>query len=146
MRPLRVLFLAAEPVNQAPIDYQREEDAMLQATARLGGQVILHSAETGSFEELGELVAAVQPHMVHLSGHGHVDRAGVGYFAFEDERGRTDLRDFRDLVAEVSRGSAVRRVFLNGRQTSQAAAAGLCQALVRAGVPLAPPPLTVAGA
>ena len=58
-------------------------------------------------------------------------------FAFEDERGRTDSRAAAEIVARVFRGSSVRCVFFNGCQTSQADAAGLCQSLVGAGVPLA---------
>ena len=133
--PLRILFLAAAPVDQAALDYEREEDAMLRATAHLRDEVVLHFAETGSFDELAELVAETRPHVVHLSGHGKVHE-GSGTFAFEDERGKTDSREAGEIVANVFRGSPVRCVFFNGCQTSQAAVAGLCQALVGAGVPL----------
>jgi hypothetical protein len=135
--PLRILFLAAAPTDQPQLDYEREEDAMLRATARLKDDVVVHFSETGSFEELAELVAQLRPHIVHLSGHGRVNRDGSGTFAFEDERGRTDSKDAEEIVATVFRGSPVRCVFFNGCQTSQAAAAGLCQALVTAGVPMA---------
>ena len=62
---------------------------------------------------------------------------GRGTFAFEDERGRTDSKDASRIDAEVLRNSSVRCVFLNGCRTSQADVAGLCQALVGAGVPMA---------
>ncbi|HEX8203149.1 MAG TPA: hypothetical protein VF590_21920 [Isosphaeraceae bacterium] len=81
--PLRILFLAAAPIDQVALDYEREEDAMLRATAPLRDEVVLHFAETGSFAELAELVAECRPHVVHLSGHGRVDRDGRGTFAFE---------------------------------------------------------------
>ncbi len=134
--PLRILFLAAAPIDQAQLDYEREEDAMLRATARLPG-VAVQFAELGSFDELVELVAEFRPHVVHLSGHGRMARDGQGTFAFEDERGRTDSRTAAEIVARVFRGSPVQCVFFNGCQTSQADAAGLCQALVGAEVPLA---------
>jgi hypothetical protein len=79
--PLRILFLAAAPTDQAQLDYEREEDAMLRATARLQ-DVSAHFAESGSFDALKELVAECRPHVVHLSGHGTVDREGMGAFAF----------------------------------------------------------------
>ncbi len=134
--PLRILFLAAAPVDQAQLDYEHEEDAMLRATARLPG-VAVQFAELGSFDELIDLVAEARPHVVHLSGHGQMSRDGQGTFAFEDERGGTDPRTAAEIVARVFRGSPVQCVFFNGCQTSQADAAGLCQALTGAGVPLA---------
>ena len=136
--PLRILFLASAPIDQAQLDYEREEDAMLRAIARLQ-DVHVHFAESGSFEALKELVAECRPHVVHLSGHGTVDKEGMGSFAFEDERGRTDAREADAIVREVFRGDhhGVRCVFFNGCQTSQAATAGLCQSLATAGVPLA---------
>jgi tetratricopeptide (TPR) repeat protein len=136
--PLRILFLASAPTDQAQLDYEREEDAMLRAVARLQ-DVSVHFAESGSFDALKDLVAECRPHVVHLSGHGTVDGTGMGSFAFEDERGRTDAREAATIVAEVFRGGrhGVRCVFFNGCRTSQAATAGLCQSLVTAGVPLA---------
>jgi hypothetical protein len=135
--PLRILFLAAAPVDQPRLDYEREEDAMLRATAHLREDVIVYFSETGSFQELSDLVAQVRPHVVHLSGHGAVRGDGNGSFAFETERGHADTRDAREIVASVFRGSPVRCVFFNACQTSQAAAAGLYQALVSAGLPFA---------
>jgi tetratricopeptide (TPR) repeat protein len=135
--PLRLLFLAAAPTDQAQLDFEQEEDAMLRATGRLGQEVVvLPFAETGGIDELAALVVEHRPHVVHLSGHGIVDAQGGGRFAFEDERGLTDSQPVEEIVARVFRGSAVRCVMLNACQTSQAAAAGLAQKLVQAGVPL----------
>ena len=136
--PLRILFLASAPTDEAQLDYEREEDAMLRAIARLQ-DVSVHFAESGSFDTLKELVAECRPHVVHLSGHGTVNRDGMGSFAFEDERGQTDSREAAAIVAEVFRGGhhGVRCAFFNGCRTSQAATAGLCQSLAIAGVPLA---------
>jgi tetratricopeptide (TPR) repeat protein len=133
-RPMRILFLAAAPLDQHALDYEKEEEAILRATATLQGAQ-LFTAELGSFEELVALVQRVRPHVVHLSGHGAVDR-GVGRFCFEDDTGQSDARAAEEL-ARVLKDHDVPCVFLNGCQTSQADVAGMCQALTRAGLPLA---------
>ena len=134
--PLRVLFLAAAPIDQDQLDYEREEDLMLRASADVKGEIIAHFAETGGIDELANLVAECRPHVVHLSGHGDVIK-GQGVFCFEDERGRTDLRTAEEIAARVFRGHDVRLAFINGCKTSQAAVSGLCRSLVEAGVPAA---------
>src|SRR5262249_20193910 len=68
-------------------------------------------------------------------GHGKVEEDGIGYFAFEDEHGRTDSRPVEQLANEIFRGSETRCVFLNACQTTRSAVAGLAQHLVQAGVP-----------
>src|SRR5205085_6601093 len=108
---------------------------ILRATATLQG-ARLFTAELGSYEELDLLLRQVKPHIVHLSGHGAVDRHGVGRFCFEDDAGHTEERTAREL-AGLFAVHDVPCVFLNGCQTSQAAVAGLCQALTAAGLPLA---------
>jgi CHAT domain-containing protein len=133
--PLRIVFLASAPLDLPQLDFEREEDAMLRATSRLGEDVVVYILDTGTFEELGDLVARIRPHIVHLSGHGSVDTSGRGAFAFEDERGYTDARDAADLATQIFRGSSVRCVVLNACETSQAATSGLCQALTVSGVP-----------
>ena len=135
--PLRIVFLASAPLDQAQLDFEREEDAMLRATSRLGEDVVVYISDTGTFDELADLVASIRPHIVHLSGHGSVDASGRGAFAFEDERGHMDARDAADLATQIFRGSSVRCVVLNACETSRAATSGLCQALTVAGVPLA---------
>ena len=96
--PLRIVFLASAPLDLAQLDFEREEDAMLRATSRLGEDVVVYISDTGTFEELSDLVARIRPHVVHLSGHGSVDASGRGAFAFEDERGHTEARDAADLA------------------------------------------------
>jgi tetratricopeptide (TPR) repeat protein len=134
-RPLRILFLAAAPTDQDALDYEKEEEAILRATATLQG-ARLFTAELGSYDELDALLRQVRPHIVHLSGHGAVGPDGVGRFCFEDEAGHSDQRTAAEL-ARLFGAHDVPCVFLNGCQTSQAAVAGMCQALVQAGLPLA---------
>ena len=87
--------------------------------------------------DLAALVAECRPHVIHLSGHGDVDAQGRGVFAFEDERGRTDVLTADEIAARVFRGNDVRLAFINGCKSSQAAVSGLCRGLVAAGVPSA---------
>ena len=135
--PLRVLFAACAPTDLAGLDYEKEEEAILRIAHRLGAAVHLEFAETGTFEELRDLVSEYRPHVVHLSGHASV-RDGIGSFAFENERGKLDLRDAREMAEQLFAGRGVRLVFVNACQTAQAAAAGLCQTLTATGhVPLA---------
>lgn len=68
--PLRILFVAAAPTDQPQLDYEAEEDALLGIAGRVGGDVAIVLAETGTFDELGELVSRFRPQIVHLSGHG----------------------------------------------------------------------------
>jgi len=135
--PLRVLVLAAAPSDQCDLFYEREEEVIFKATADLSERVVVHLVEPASFRKLADLVPQCQPHIVHLSGHAAIDPSGTGYFAFEDEHGATDSRAAGEIVSRIFRGSSVRCVLFNGCQTSQAAASGLCQALVSAGLPLA---------
>jgi tetratricopeptide (TPR) repeat protein len=134
--PLRILFLAAAPRDQPSLFYEREEEAILDATAHLPGQAVLHFAETGRFDELDELVPQCRPHILHLSGHGAVDAAGKGYFDFEDQHGSSDSRGAEELVSCILRWGSVRCVFLNACATSGTSAAGLCGSLVSAGLPV----------
>jgi tetratricopeptide (TPR) repeat protein len=133
--PLRIVFLAAAPQDQVPLDYEKEEEAILRATVALKGAQ-LFTAELGTYDELDDLLQQVKPHVVHLSGHGIGGSDGVGRFCFEDDAGQADQRDAKAL-AQLFEKRHVPFVFLNGCQTAQAAVAGLCQALTKAGLPLA---------
>jgi len=135
-RPLRLLFMACAPTDQATLDYEREEEALFRAVS--GQDVAFDSCDLGTFEELKERVNEYRPHILHLTGHGVV-RDGKGYFAFEKEDGTADLVPADELRRFLS-GSGVQCVFASGCQTGQApreALAGVCQALVGAEVPLA---------
>lgn len=140
-RPLRVLFTACAPQDQDSLDYEREESVMIRAIAETGGSIELHSCDMGSFDELGERVNQFRPQVVHMSGHGVVSEDSCGYFAFEDNRGHTDLRSSEDIARTLFSGSSVQCVFISGCQTGlapwQDATKGVCQGLVEHGIPLA---------
>jgi CHAT domain/AAA ATPase domain len=121
----------------------REEELLLRALVRggvsTGQQAVLDSCDLGTFEELEERIGAYRPHIVHLTGHATV-RDESAFFAFEDERGETDLRSAKEL-GQLFAGSGVQCAFLSGCQASQAPPrgklGGLAQGLLAEGVPLA---------
>ena len=139
-RPLRILFVACAPTDQDTLDYEREEAALLGAIAAAGSNVAFDSGDLGTFEELRDRIDAFRPHVVHLTGHGVV-RDGLGYFAFENEQGRTDLRSSTQIRNELFAGSGVQCAFISGCQSGKtppvAAIGGVCQGLVSSDVPLA---------
>jgi tetratricopeptide (TPR) repeat protein len=140
-RPLRILFMACSPEGVAVLDYEREEAAVLQAIARVGPNVVFDSCDLGTFDELQERIVEFEPQIVHLTGHGVVLDDGLGYFAFEDERGKTDLRSSEEIRRELFAGSSVQCAFISGCQSGKAppvaAIGGICQGLVSEEVPLA---------
>jgi tetratricopeptide (TPR) repeat protein len=139
--PLRIFFMACSPRDQPELDYEREEEFLFQAIGKAGYNVVIDSGDMGSFEELRQRINEFQPHIVHLTGHGIVKDDGLGYFAFENERGDTDLRSSMEIRQELFAGSNVQCAFISGCQSGKAppveALGGICQGLVGEEVPLA---------
>ena len=166
-RPLRVLFMACAPQDQAALDHEREEELLLSILAQSGAEATVDLADLGAFEELRDRISSFQPHIVHLTGHGVVARLcpacdkinlgaddrcrfctepigetlAEGFFAFEDERGHTDLRSASEMALQLFVGSGVQCAFISGCQSGKAppinALGGICQGLVGGGLPLA---------
>jgi hypothetical protein len=168
-RPLCILFMACAPQDQVQLDYEREEEFLLRAMAKAGPNIAFDSGDLGTFDELRQRINEFKPHIVHLTGHGIVgwkcpacgrlnkpqdktcqdhDCAArpdsvpvLGYFAFEDERGLSDLRSSVEIRQELLAGSGVQCAFISGCQSGQAppvaALGGICQGLVSDEVPLA---------
>ena len=112
-RPLRLLFMACAPTDQATLDYEREEEALFRAVS--GQEVAFDSCDLGTFKELKERMSEYRPHVLHLTGHGVV-RDGKGHFAFENEDGTADLVPADELRRFLS-GSGVQCVFASGCQS-----------------------------
>jgi tetratricopeptide (TPR) repeat protein len=162
-RPLRLLFMACAPLDQNPLDYDFEEDSLLKV---ISGDVIFDSCDMGTFDELRQKVTQLQPHVIHLTGHGFIGKmcpkckelndpsdlscrictaslTGIkahGYFAFEDETGNADWRSSKEIGRRLA-GSGVQCAFISGCQTGEAplgeAVAGICQGLVSKEIPFA---------
>jgi hypothetical protein len=165
-RPLRVLYMASSPIDLAELFFEREEEAFIRAISNAGPEAAFDICDMGSFDELRERINEFQPHVVHLTGHGIVGRRcpkcrgvngpedfvcdkckssiadvpALGHFAFEDERGISDLRSSFEINGLIA-GSDVSCVFVSGCETGKApsfaALGGVCQGLVAAGVPVA---------
>ncbi len=86
--PLRVLFLAAEP-----LDYEVEEQSILEVSEGL--DMTLAISEDGTWEELLEQVETFGPHLLHLSVQGKVS-GGRAAFSMQGTAGRADLRFAED--------------------------------------------------
>ena len=61
--PLRVLFLASEP-----LDYEQEELEILKVAEGL--DMVLEVSDKATLEELKDLAGAFRPHVVHLAANG----------------------------------------------------------------------------
>ena len=140
-RPLRILFMACAPKEQQQLNYEREEVGLLRAIARAGPNVAVDFGDMGTFEELRWRINDFKPHVVHITGHGTLGEDGLGYFTFEDESGKQDLRSSEEIHQRLFAGSRVSCVFVSGCQTGKAppvaALGGICQGLVSDDVPLA---------
>jgi hypothetical protein len=142
--PLRVLYSACAPRGAEDLSYEREEHQLLQTLTQPEYDVAHFGCDLGAFDEFKERVGEYRPHVVHLTGHGFI-REGEGQFAFEDERGYTDLRPGEEIVDEALDEAPDERrvqcVFVSGCETGRApeveALNGVCQSLVMNGVPVA---------
>jgi hypothetical protein len=115
-RPLRILFVACAPTDQVALDYEREEESLYRAIADTGADAVVDTGDLGTFEELRQRVIAFRPHVVHLTGHGFAKGDGLGYLAFEDEGGQSDLRSSRE-IRQVLAGRGVQAVFVSACQS-----------------------------
>ena len=136
--PLRILFMACSPRDEAQLYYEREEEFLQYAIQGLN--VAYDSGDMGTFQELEKRIGEFRPHVVHLSGHGTVGSDGKGYFVFEDDTGDSDLKS-SDEIRRIITGSGVQCIFVSGCLTGLAPSAeainGICQNLVHDGIPFA---------
>jgi tetratricopeptide (TPR) repeat protein len=126
--PLRVLFLAAEP-----LDFEEEEQSIQKVAEGLDMTVVI--SESGTWEELLEQVETFRPHLVHLVGQGKVS-GGSAAFSMQGPAGRADLR-FAEGMAAALKDSGLVGIILSGRQSEPPLALHLlCQRLAES-IPLA---------
>ncbi len=125
--PLRVLFLAAEP-----LDFEREESEILLVAEGL--DVILEISDTGTLEELKSLAEAFRPHLVHLVGQ--VRMTGVqALFSLPGTGGRLSPRSAVELAGAL-KNSGVECLILGGRQKEPTFAQGLLSQQLAEHIPL----------
>ncbi len=126
--PLRVLFLAAEP-----LDYEEEEQSILKASEGL--DISLTICESGTLEELKSLAESFRPHLVHLAVQAKKS-GGSAVFSLPGQPGRADLRSAEELASAL-KDFGLAGIILSGRQSESASCLHLlCQRLAES-IPLA---------
>ncbi|MBO3458151.1 tetratricopeptide repeat protein [Aetokthonos hydrillicola] len=152
-RPLRLLFMATAPEDPkvAPLAFEQEEANILEATKDQPLALIVE--ESGSVDELKNLVASYQEDyfdVFHITGHGLIYTKNYSFLLrpgqtipdhtpcllTEDEVGNVKLTTVNDL-AKAFRGRWSKVIFLSGCHTGEVANKGtvpsMAQQLVKAG-------------
>jgi len=126
--PLRVLFLAAEP-----LDFEEEEQSIQKVSEGLDMNLVI--CESGTFEELKSLAKSFRPHLVHLAGRGKMS-GGNAVLSLQGSAGKADLRSAENLAEALKDGDAV-GIILGGLQSETPSSLHLlCQKLAES-IPLA---------
>ena len=125
--PLRVLFLAAEP-----LDYEVEEQSILEVSEGLDMTLVI--SESGTWDGLLEQVETFRPHLLHLAVQGKVS-GGRAAFSMQGTAGRADLRFAEELAASL-KDSGLAGIILSGQSEQPSALHLFCQKLAES-IPLA---------
>jgi hypothetical protein len=138
--PLRILGMAASPINVQPLDIAREQELLTNAATKVGGQIELVWTAGGSWRDLQERLQQGSWHIFHFIGHGLFDEStGEGALVLADERGQVDLRNTQEISRLLTDRPALRLVVLNaceGAHTgTQALYTSIAEHLVRRGLP-----------
>ncbi len=83
-RPLRILFMACSPQNVATLEFEKEEDTILEVTKDLPVEIDVE--DTGSLDGLGGWLETNRYDIVHITGHADIEN-GKPFFCMEDEEG-----------------------------------------------------------
>jgi len=134
--PLEVLYVAAHPSDWPPLAAQYNDLAGALAGPLGAGTLDLAYLLPATWDALMDWLLAGAPHALHFEGHTALTR--TGRFAFEGERGDSDLVD-AEIVGAALAGSALRLVALSAATQTPPAGEGLPAGaapwLVLAGVP-----------
>ncbi|MBN1660287.1 MAG: CHAT domain-containing protein [Anaerolineae bacterium] len=133
-RPLRVLYVQANPPGTVPLDLEASERALRDGLGEAGVVRAVRATTPAALRD----VLREQPgyHVLHYDGHGlfHRDR-GEGYLFLHDEDGQAH-RLSGEVLATYLDGTAVRLVVLSACLTAAESRAksfsGLAQQLIRA--------------
>ena len=134
---LRLLAVAASPVDEAPLDWRNEIALLQEAVAPLAkdGLVELHVCQHATRESLHVALLEHQPDVVHFVGHAEYDvTEQQGYLVLEDERHRSAYVDATEM-ARLLRRYGTHLVVLNACETARGIWAGLAPTLVRCEIP-----------
>ncbi len=126
--PLRVLFLAAEP-----LDFEEEEQSIQKVAEGLDMTVVI--SESGTWVELLDKVETFRPHLLHLAGQGKLS-GGSAAFSMQGQAGRADLRLAEEMAAALKDCGLV-GIILSGRQSEPPLALHLLGQRLAESIPLA---------
>ena len=124
-RPLRILFLAANPTSTQQLRLDEEIRSLRLIAQSPGNQRELNIQENLATrrEELLSLILETKPHIIHFAGHGYLDSenndAGL---VFENDHGTPSLlgfQKFSDLIELINsvEEHSVECLILNGCNT-----------------------------
>lgn len=134
---LRLLVVAASPVDESPIDWRNELALLHEAVEPLAreGLVTLNVCEQATREKLHVALLENRPDVVHFVGHAEYDAVEQqGYLILEDERRHASPVDATE-IARLLRRYGAHLVVLNACETARGIWAGLAPTLVRCEIP-----------
>ena len=136
---VQLLFMAAAPISETPLDFEAEETAILDATQRLPLHLVVEESGAASF--LGERLDLDGPfEALHLSCHGDIHPTLGPVLALEDETGARALTDAGQFIRALGDPNALPLVFLSACRTAEQLESGtrttepFVRELVRAGI------------
>ncbi len=118
-RPLKLLFMAASPLDVSPeLDYERAEEAIQRIAQDVPMQLAIE--DSGSLEGLRLRLLTKQYDVVHLAGHADIDRNDRRPFLqLEDNNGR-EHKVYRDILHdEALIENPPRLLFISGCRTGE---------------------------
>ena len=134
--PLHILMLVSSPDDQIQLDYEREQDALLDALDPVvrEGKARVTFLEEGTLDALVRELRAERYDIVHLTGHGgYNEQTAEGYFAFEDAAHQADPVTAKALLERLMEVEHAPQLFFLGgcvtSKTSEGSLAGMAQAL-----------------
>jgi len=139
--PLRVLFLAASPINRDPVDGEREWRRVREALAPLIflRWVKLDRLDHATLEELDKKLSGKPYHVLHFVGHGGLDeKKDVGVIVLLDGRGgasHVDGGKLSNLLTNKPPSLIVLNACDGARGCGEDLFSGIAQALIRREVP-----------
>jgi hypothetical protein len=140
--PLRVLVMAASPVDFEPLDVEAEwakvKDALRDVEA--AGRVEVDRVPSGRLHDLREQLRGREYHVFHFIGHGRYDpHIGDGVLALEGRDGRAQTISGADLGALLHDHRSLRMALLNSCEGARGGRtdpySGTAQSLVHQGIP-----------
>ncbi len=134
---LRLLAVAASPIDQSPLDWRNEVTLLQDAIAPLAqkGTIRLDVCEHATPQSLHVALLENTPDVVHFVGHAEYDLAEYqGYIVLEDDQHHATFMSATE-AARLLRRYGTNLVVLNACETAHGIWAGLASTLVRTEVP-----------